>query len=271
MQTRSPRTVLAVSAALALAVVTIAPTAAFARGPGAADCDGDCTNDQPRVEQPIRARGGSGLNDTNTVETRRGHGQGAGTQGRGNARRADDDFGYRNQSGDPKAGRGRVDDGTRGPENCEECEYEMGVLTDAQRSEVLFMANEEKLARDVYMAFAELYDVPVFERIAGAEARHATAVNHLMENYEIADSPFEMEAGVFTDPDIKTLYDQLVAQGSESLEAAYAVGVLIEETDIADLKSAMVGLEEAAPDAFHVYTNLLKGSERHLTSFQRAA
>ena len=65
--------------------------------------------------------------------------------------------------------------------------------------------------------------------------------------------------------------DQLVAEGSESLQAAYGVGVKIEELDIGDLEDAMVGLEEAAPDVFHAYSNLLRGSERHLTSFERGA
>jgi hypothetical protein len=288
MQTRTPRTILAVSAVLALAAASIAPTAAFARGPGAgaADCDGDCTNDQPGVEQPMRARDGSGLNVDDTAETRGGRGgrgQATKTKGRANAGggqnvqtrpgkgATEDGYGHRNQSDDPEAGRGRVDDGTHGPENCEECEYEMGTLTDEQREEVLFMANEEKLAHDVYIALADVYDVPVFERIAWSENKHQTAVDHLMETYEIAGSPLDLEAGVFTNDVIKSLYDQLVAEGSESLQAAYGVGVQIEELDIADLKAAMVGLEEAAPDAFHVYSNLLRGSERHLTSFQRGA
>ena len=283
MQTRSPRTILAMSAAVALAVAAIAPTAAFAHGPGAmAQDDSTTAQSETRgggygrgaeakgranvgVDQNVETRQGGGRN----VETRQGGGRNAETRQGGG--RTDDDFGYRNQSDDPEAGRGRVDDGTRGPENCEECDYEMGTLTDEQRSEVVLMANEEKLAHDVYVALADLYDVPVFERIAWSENQHQTAVNHLMENYEIAGSPFEMEAGVFTDAGIKTLYDDLVAQGSESLAAAYGVGVQIEELDIADLKTAMEGLEEAAPDVFHVYSNLLRGSERHLTSFQRGA
>ena len=263
MQTRSPRTVLAVSAALALAVAAIAPTAAFARGPGAmAQDDNSTVQSETRgggYGRGAEAKGNANAGGGRNAETRQGGG------------RTDDDFGYRNQSDDAEAGRGRVDDGTHGPENCEDCEYEMGILTDAQRSEVLFMANEEKLAGDVYLALAEIYDVPVFERIAWSENQHQTAVNNLMENYEIAGSPFGMEAGVFTNDAIKDLYDQLVAEGSESLEAAYGVGVQIEELDIADLKTAMVGLEAAAPDVFHVFSNLLRGSERHLTSFQRGA
>ena len=36
----------------------------------------------------------------------------------------------------------------------------MGTLTPEQEAGLLFMANEEKLAHDVYAAFAEQYGVP---------------------------------------------------------------------------------------------------------------
>ncbi len=273
MQTRSPRTILAMSAALALAAAAVAPTAAFARGPGAMTQD-DSNTAQSEMRGGGQGRGAEAKGRANAdggrnMEARQGGGRNAETRQGGG--RANDDFGYRNQADGANAGRGRADDGSRGPENCDECDYEMGTLTDEQRSEVLFMANDEKLAHDVYVALADVYDVPVFERIAWAETQHQTAVNHIMENYEIAGSPFEMDAGAFADTEFQALYDDLVAKGSESLEAAYGVGVQIEELDIADLKSAMVGLEEAAPDVYHVFSNLLRGSERHLTSFQRGA
>ena len=46
---------------------------------------------------------------------------------------------------------------------------------------------------------------------------------------------------------------------------ALAAGIAVEKADIADLKAAMTGL--TAPDVQQVYTNLLRGSERHLVAF----
>ena len=51
-----------------------------------------------------------------------------------------------------------------------------------------FMREEEKLARDVYLALYEYWQLPIFSNIAGSESTHMEAVLTLLEKYEIADS-----------------------------------------------------------------------------------
>ena len=65
---------------------------------------------------------------------------------------------------------------------------------------------------------------------------------------------------------LQDLYDDLIAQGSESLVEALKVGALIEEVDIIDLDDlrATVVAEEAIN---YVYEQLRKGSENHLRAF----
>lgn len=46
-----------------------------------------------------------------------------------------------------------------------------GVLTAHQQSTLVAMAQEEKLAHDLYVAFAARYDAAVFDRVAAAETR----------------------------------------------------------------------------------------------------
>ena len=75
--------------------------------------------------------------------------------------------------------------------------------------------------------------------------------------------------GVFVDPDLQSLYNDLIARGTTSLAEAMQVGILIEEKDIADLTVAMAAEDEA--DVISVYDRLLSGSENHLASFQRQA
>ncbi|MCU0917960.1 MAG: DUF2202 domain-containing protein, partial [Planctomycetes bacterium] len=48
-------------------------------------------------------------------------------------------------------------------------------LTAQETANVLHMRQEEKLARDVYRIFAEMWDCPMFTNIAGAEQRHMDA------------------------------------------------------------------------------------------------
>ena len=129
------------------------------------------------------------------------------------------------------------------------------------------MAEEEKMAGDLYEAFFEMYGVRIFANIAASEDRHADAVRDLLSAYGLEDPTAGLNAGEFTIPEVQAMYDELLAQGSESLEAALDVGVAIEEADIVDLRDAIDGL--AAPRAVAVYENLLSGSQNHLAAFSR--
>ncbi|WP_427164597.1 DUF2202 domain-containing protein [Streptomyces sp. C1-1] len=141
-----------------------------------------------------------------------------------------------------------------------------GTLTAAQKATLTSMAEEEKLAHDLYTAFAERYDVRVFERIATAETQHLTAVRTLLDRYDVTDPTAGKPAGEFTDPAVQAAYDRLLKQGEGSLSGALEAGRTFETDDIAALTKALSGL--TAPDTRQVYTNLLAASEQHLTAFE---
>lgn len=138
-------------------------------------------------------------------------------------------------------------------------------LTDAEVEGVMFMREEEKLAYDVYMTFADLYGQPIFSNIASAEAQHMAAVLGLIEAYGLDDPVDDSPVGEFTNAELQALYDELIADGSVDLAAALEVGAVIEEVDILDLERFLG--ETANPDVIQVYENLLRGSENHLRAF----
>lgn len=141
----------------------------------------------------------------------------------------------------------------------------MGVLTTAQRAELVSMVEEEKLAHDVYVALAAKYpSLYQFTNVAKAELKHQTALRTLLARYGIADPTAGLANGKFATDAFQTLYNSLVADAT-STTAALAVGVRIEKLDIADLTDAISGL--TAPDVLQVYTNLRNGSQRHLVAF----
>jgi hypothetical protein len=141
----------------------------------------------------------------------------------------------------------------------------MGTLTAAQRIELASMAEEEKVAHDLYVALAAKYpEVRQFANIANAETQHLTAVRTVMTRYGIADPTAGYAAGEFKSDAFQALYDGLLAGATDSAKAL-AAGIAVEKADIADLKTAMTGL--TAPDVLQVYGNLLRGSERHLVAF----
>ncbi len=91
------------------------------------------------------------------------------------------------------------------------------------------------------------------------------AMEVLMERYNL-DDPIKTDTiGVFTNPELQSLYTALVAQGSESLSAALSVGATIEDLDIYDLERLIADTDN--DDLKIVYQNLLKGSRNHMRSF----
>lgn len=140
-----------------------------------------------------------------------------------------------------------------------------GDLSVDEIADLLFMREEEKLARDVYLTLYDQWQMPVFHNIAAIEAAHMEALLVLINKYGLVDSAAGKDLGVFTDPSLQTLYDQLIADGSESLSGALLVGATIEEIDIRDLQGSLA--QTANADIVPVYQNLLAGSENHLRAF----
>ena len=62
-----------------------------------------------------------------------------------------------------------------------------GELTATEKEGILFMAEEEKLAGDVYKTLNEKWNIRVFDNIGRAERTHEAAVNTLLERYSLPD------------------------------------------------------------------------------------
>jgi hypothetical protein len=87
----------------------------------------------------------------------------------------------------------------------------------------------------------------------------------LLDRYQIADAATGNATGVFTSDDLQALYDQLIAQSSQSAADALKVGAAIETLDISDLEENLALTSNV--DITTVYQNLLKGSQNHLRAF----
>ena len=91
------------------------------------------------------------------------------------------------------------------------------------------------------------------------------AVGQLLERYGIDDPITNDGIGIFTDPRLGALYDDLVREGSASSLDALKVGAKVEELDIFDLQRLLESADNQ--DIYMVYQNLLKGSRNHLRTF----
>jgi len=142
----------------------------------------------------------------------------------------------------------------------------LAELTQLQEDDLLYMYEEEKVARDVYRTLGDMWGVSTFYRIQNAEQTHMDTIGTLLDKYSI-DKPSDDTTGVFQNQDLQALYNQLVEQGSTSVEDALEVGILVEETDIADLEAKIVNTPS---DISAIYQRLLNGSYNHLSAFNRA-
>jgi hypothetical protein len=129
---------------------------------------------------------------------------------------------------------------------------------------LLWMREEEKLARDVYIKMTEKYTAEIFSNIAAAEQKHFDAIGRKLALYDVPDVALPA-VGAFYDQRLQKLYDDLVKDGLVGYVEALLVGVAIEETDMLDLSEAID--ETDSRPLKKTYSHLLIGSQHHLDSF----
>ena len=139
-------------------------------------------------------------------------------------------------------------------------------LTNDDNAALLFMLEEEKLARDTYTYLGDLWNINQFSNIKKSEQSHMNAVIVLLDQYDISYSL--LAYGEFNNPDIQKLYDQFIDYGSENRANALEVGANIEDLDIVDLAKFIDATTNSA--MIQVFKSLQCGSRNHLRSFVNA-
>ena len=174
--------------------------------------------------------------------------------------------------GDGKGDRDRVQyndrQGGGNDRAIEYCKFHTGYtgLSQVEIDSLLFMREEEKVARDSYLVLGELWGMVIFANISESEQRHMDAMKSLIDCYRLGD-PVIDGVGLFTDPNLQQLFDSLVEKGQQSAMEGLYVGALIEETDIVDIQRS---IDNSANDHIvSTYESLMCGSRNHLRAFIR--
>jgi hypothetical protein len=137
------------------------------------------------------------------------------------------------------------------------------ALSQIEKDALLFMMEEERLAKDVYDRLFAVWGINQFENIAKSEQSHMDAVENLLKQYNL---PYTiLDAGTFQNTDLQATYDILVAQGEVNIIGALTSGATIEDLDIYDLEEWMTKIENA--EILNVFTKLQCGSRNHLRAF----
>ena len=143
------------------------------------------------------------------------------------------------------------------------------TLDETKKASLLFMYQEEKVARDVYITLGKKYPTATtFASIQLSEQVHMDVVESLCIKYGVDISNVdESVVGVFILPELQALYNTLIVQGAVSLLEAQKVGVAIETKDIIDILAAEAGMPS---DVVNKFENLRAGSYNHLDAFNKA-
>jgi len=205
---------------------------------------------------------GPGINSARDSEGAGGAGRGQGGSGQGAGRGGGQGYG-RSVANPVGQGEGQYD-------SADELialfdDLPTAPLSDEELAGLLFMIEEERLARDLYMALGETWNLAVFGAIARSEAQHIETLESFAERYGIETPQDSNESGSFVDDDLSRLYDALLARGAVSVTEALAAAAEVEDRDIYDLER-LIG-ESDNDDLRIAYQNLAKGSRNHLRSF----
>ncbi|SEQ87938.1 hypothetical protein SAMN05421824_2585 [Hyunsoonleella jejuensis] len=140
------------------------------------------------------------------------------------------------------------------------------TFVEKDKAALLFMLEEEKLARDTYIYLNNLWSINQFANIKNSEQTHMNAIENLLKQYTIE---YEiLPTGEFANKELQSLYDQFIIDGATSDVNALKIGATIEDLDIVDLQ---VYIDASSNERIiSVFESLKCGSRNHLRSFVTA-
>lgn len=137
------------------------------------------------------------------------------------------------------------------------------TLTQTDLEALLFMLEEEKLARDTYQFLDDTWSINQFSNIKSSEQKHINLVESLLKEFNIDYTI--LPYGEFQNQDLQALYNQFIIKGKINKENALQIGATIEDLDIVDLENNLNATTNAS--IIEVFENLQCGSRNHLRSF----
>ncbi|MDD5507488.1 MAG: DUF2202 domain-containing protein [Bacteroidales bacterium] len=133
---------------------------------------------------------------------------------------------------------------------------------------LLYMREEELLAKDVYTLAYALYPIPIFNNISKSETQHSTMVKYLIDKYELTDPGENHQPGVLINKELQVASNELTDLADNSLIDGLTAGATIEDRDIFDLQNLLENVVDNQ-DITWVFENLERGSRNHLRAFYR--
>lgn len=131
------------------------------------------------------------------------------------------------------------------------------VLSEQEKQDLYYQYNEEKVARDLYTHFFNLYWVQIFQNIGSSEQKHMDAVKVLLDRYSLSVPTSYGE--------LQDEYDSLKVEWEKWLKEALEVGLKVEMLDIKDIVDTIKSTDN--DDLKIIFTNIWWASYNHMRWF----
>ena len=138
------------------------------------------------------------------------------------------------------------------------------VLSSREKGGLLFIWEEEKAARDLYISLYSKTNLSIFLDLVRSEQNHMDQAKAIMDKYGL-QIPAKDEPGTFENQTLQDIHDDLLAKGQESDQDALKAAATFEEISIIDLSREISASEKE--DIGVLYQGLLAGSRKHLRSY----
>jgi hypothetical protein len=140
----------------------------------------------------------------------------------------------------------------------------VAALTSSEKEGLIFIWEEEKVARDLYASLHEEDNLSIFMNLMKSEQSHMDQAEAVIDQYGLS-TPGEDVPGAFQNQTLQEIYDRLLMEGLPSDEDALQAAAEYEEISIMDLERELAATENE--DVKVVYQGLLAGSRKHLRSY----
>ena len=139
-------------------------------------------------------------------------------------------------------------------------------LTDAQKEKIISIAQELKLAQNLYSKIYKQWELKIFRNISKAKSHQIKVIKFLADRYNL-ELPPTFKDETFEDSSLQEKLDDLLNQALSSEQNALEVAISTEENSIEDLNQTLHS--DLPKDLELTYAHLLKADQRHLYIFQK--
>lgn len=143
---------------------------------------------------------------------------------------------------------------------------QVAQLSEEDKNNLTNLLIEEKLSRDIYVAYNDMWDLNVFQYTTNSEKQNIQLITFLADRYaiQLPECLFFDEPGVFEKASISRLYNTMVREGETSMFSAMNLSAKMEEMDIRKFRKLMN--ETSNPEILQILEKLETNAQKHLTA-----